>query len=48
MMFYPSSPVLVTPILSNSSLQGFECFTNKEEEEGRTLKEKGEEERGGD
>ena len=44
MMFYPSSPVLVTPILSNSSLQGFECLTrNEEEEEGRTLKEEEEE-----
>ena len=49
MMFYPSSLALVTPILSNSSFQGFECFTRKEEEEeGRTVKEEGEEERGDD
>ena len=49
MMFYPRSPSLVTPILSNSSLQGFECFTRKEEEEeGRTVKEEGQEERGDD
>ena len=46
MMFYPSSPVLVTPIVSNSSLQGFECLTrNEEEEEGRTVKKEGEEKR---
>ena len=49
MMFYPRSSSLVTPILSNSSLQGFECFTRKDEkEEGRTVKEEGEEEKGDD
>ena len=47
MMFYLSSPVLVTPILSNSSLQGFECLTrNEEEEEGRTVKQEEEDGRG--